>query len=119
VTFDDLYRDLLTIVSAAGARPDVPAESEAFFSNVIEQFHGSREDCLRYIHGNVRAWFRCVSDLPRWIQDANWQFSEGKPMVFVGQIDIPHSAGYLHDDSSFFVFWNPDTGETKTVIQVY
>ena len=55
---------------------------------------------------------------PEWIQEAEWQFADGKPMVFVGQIDVPHAKGVFHDDASFFIFWSPDTGEVRGTIQV-
>lgn len=52
-----------------------------------------------------------------WRQNAEWQFHNHKPMVFVGEIPIPKSAGLYHDDASLFVFISED-GVTKTVVQV-
>jgi hypothetical protein len=39
-------------------------------------------------------------------------------MVFVGQVAVPQPTGYFHDDAAFFVFWNPDTGKVRTIVQV-
>ncbi len=118
MTLDDVYEELLGMVSEVGAQVSVPLESEEFFSGMVTEFTGSREQFLDFVRENLRRWFRTVHTSPQWIQEAEWQFSDGKPMVFVGQIDVPREKGLFHDDASFYVFWNPVTGETKNVIQV-
>lgn len=118
MTLDDLFEELIPMVSEVGALVDVPIESEDFFSNIIEQFEGTRKECLDYIKSNLKNWFKFVKKGPDWIQEAEWQFANGKPLVFVGQINIPKETGYFHDDAAFFIFWDTDSGETKTVIQV-
>lgn len=118
MTFEDIRHDLLLIVSEAGARPDVPTESRRFFTSIVERFGDDREACLDYVRANLTSWFRCVGREPDWIQEPHWQFDENKPMVFVGQVDVHHSLGWFHDEARFFVFWNPENGETRTVIQV-
>jgi hypothetical protein len=96
----------------------VPIESEEFFATLVSRFAGSKSDFLRYVKENLPSWFRFVSQPPRWLQEAEWQFSRGVPMVFVGQVDVSAGAQWFHDDASFFVFWDPETGETKVTIQV-
>lgn len=118
MTFDDVYEELLSLTSEVGARPDVPMESEQFFSKVVEDFDGTKEECLEHIKNNLHNWFRFVFEEPRWLQEPDWQFLNGKPMVFIGQIEIPVTTGYFHDDASFYVFGEIETGETKVVIQV-
>jgi len=39
-------------------------------------------------------------------------------MIFVGQIDTPQEKGQFHNYSSFYVFWDPETGVVDTIIQV-
>ena len=39
-------------------------------------------------------------------------------MVFVGALDRGPEVSGLHDDARFFVFWDPESGVTETVIQV-
>lgn len=116
---DDIYVELLALTSEeVAARPDVPTESWQFFTDIVENFDGSQEELLTFIKAHLREWFRCMDKEPEWIQEPEWQFSDGKPMVFVGQIDFPaHPNGFFHDDASFFVFWNL-ADEVKTVIQV-
>lgn len=39
-------------------------------------------------------------------------------MEFVGQIEIKQEKVRLHDDAIFYVFWDRETGITKTIIQI-
>ena len=117
MTFDDLYLDLLVVVSEAHARPDVPIQSEQFFTKTLENFQGSSEDYIAYVKEHLKDWFRCNDKPPVWMQDAEWQFSDGYPMLFVGQIDVPSTSGLFHDDASFYIFYSLENGETKTIIQ--
>ena len=118
MTFDEVYPELLAVVSEASARPDVPLESEIFFSNVIENFAGSKKDFLAYVKSHLYEWFRYISIPPAWIQDADWPFSQGKPRVFLGQTEVSASLGWFHDDAIFYHFWDPQIGATQSVIQV-
>lgn len=118
MTLDDVYSELLELVSPFGVQLTVPLEAEEFFGRQVESFDGPREELLEYIRAGLPDWFRVVGERPRWIQEAEWQFAGGKPMVFVGQIDVPAGKSVYHDDASFFVFVDPGSGETKTVIQV-
>lgn len=118
MTLDEVYERLLPLVSEAHAQVDVPIESEQFFSDMAENYAGTPEEFLAYVRENLGVWFKAVGERPDWIQEAEWQFSGGGPMVFVGQLDVPADAGYFHDDARVFVFWDPATGETKSIIQV-
>jgi hypothetical protein len=115
VTFDEMHPDLLDLLSPAGALPDVPAEAEEFFTQLVAQFP-DKESCRQYIAANVSKWFRCLRGLPDWIQEADWPWARGHPMVFVGSIDAPR--GVFHDDARFYLFWCPESGATQCVIQV-
>ena len=115
MTYEDMLDDLFRIVSQAGARPDVPDEAEGFFTSLVARF-SDREECRRYIEDHVFEWFRSFRDLPDWIQGPEWPWVEGKPMVFVGSIDAP--CGTFHDDGRFYLFWSPEIGVTRCIIQV-
>ena len=115
---DDVYADLIRLVSEIGAQVDVPVESECFFGDWASSFNGTHEEFLRYVKDNLSEWFKCVGSPPEWIQAPEWQFSQGKPMVFVGQVSVSAGTGYFHDEARFYLFWNPENGETKSVIQV-
>ena len=118
MTLEDLYEDLVSVVSEAGALVDVPIESEAFFRQIVESFQGTREECLAFIQSNLPRWFRCLGPGPDWIQEAEWQFANERPMVFLGQVDVPASAKLLHDDARVFVFLDGETAEIKTIMQI-
>ena len=115
MTFDEMHSELFQVVSRYGARPDVPLEAESFFTELVGRFD-DRDTCRRFLDDHAAEWFRCLSEPPVWIQEAEWQWEGGKPMVFVGSIDAP--MGTLHDDARFFLFWSPDFGTTKCVIQI-
>ena len=117
-SFLDISSDLLEIVAEAGAYINVPIESHQFYERLWREFHGSREDFLGYVRKNVSDWYTVMSVSPNWIQEAEWPFSDGRPMIFVGQVDIKGPSAWFHDDASFFLFWNPSNSEAKTVIQV-
>lgn len=117
MTLDDVYTELLYIVSSVGARIEVPEECEVFLARIVEQFNGGRQELLDYVKKNVESWFCCLDYRPRWIQEAEWQFHDGKPMMFLGQLDIAKNI-LFHDDASVFLFYSCDTGITKNVIQV-
>jgi hypothetical protein len=119
VNLDDVFQDLLAIVSERGARVDVPLESERFFSRLVEGFRGTREELLAVARAEAPNWFRWVSGPPDWIHDAEWQFAEnGEPMAFVGQLSIPAGLGVFHDEACLFVFIDLASGEVKTITQV-
>jgi hypothetical protein len=117
MNLDDVYENLLPIVSQIGAQIDVPIESEQFFEKQAAEFLGEPDEFIEFVRMNLKKWFRIVNERPRWLQEAEWQFDGGVPMTFVGQIDIPKSAGLYHDDAALFVFVSP-TGVSKTLIQV-
>lgn len=60
------------------------------------------------------ARFRCLKSPPRWLQSPEWPFAEGRPMVFVGQLDMGPLA---HDDAQVYVFADEATGEIRTIVQ--
>jgi hypothetical protein len=116
--YDDVEMDLLMMASEWGVRVGIPIECEQFFQAQVKAFTGTRGDFLAYVKRHLPYWFRSVNELPQWIHEAEWQFFDGRPMLFVGQHDVSQDQSGLHDDASLFVFWDPRTGETKTVIQI-
>jgi hypothetical protein len=114
---DDVYPELIQIVSTIGAQVDVPIEAEEFFAEIISNFEGTKQELLTFVESQIRTWFQSLSDPPAWIQEAEWQFDGGRPMIFVGQINV--AAGTLfHDDAAFFLFFSPQSGITKSIVQV-
>jgi hypothetical protein len=117
MTLDDVFVDLLVIVSEVGARPDLSTGADAFFEEMVGSFVGSKEEFLDHVRQNLRTWFRSVSGYPEWYQSEEWQYNRGVPMLYVGHLNVPASALGFQQDTRVFVFWDLETGETKTVIQ--
>lgn len=115
---DDVYAELIALMMDVAALPEEPAEAEEFLSKYVESFDGSKEELLADLRERTKGWFRSLVSPPRWIHNPAWQFLEGRPMWFVGQIDVPRGAGAFHDEASVFVFIAPDSYSTKVVVQV-
>ena len=112
---DELYGELLAAVANVGA--DITDDCEQFLSELRTEFAGTDEDFLKHVQKNVGRWFRVITSYPQWVQNAEWQFHEGRPMVFAGEITIPKDAGLFHDDAYIFVFLS-ERGVIKNVIQI-
>jgi hypothetical protein len=117
MTLDDVYIDLLAIVSEVGARPDLSTGADKFFEGIIGSFSGSKEELLAYVREHLKSWFCCASEYPAWFQAEEWQYNNGKPMMYIGHTDMPAASYRFETDTRFFVFWDPESGETRTVIQ--
>ena len=113
---DEVFDEVQELVGHTGAR--ISEEIEPFLRKEIERFSGARNELLAHVRKNASAWFRSARQPPEWIQDADWQVWDERPMLFLGQLDIPKDAGLFHDDASVYVFLSPETGVTETVIQV-
>ena len=113
MTLDELFDDVLEIVSHLGAA--ITHQLEPFLSAQVESIQGSRADVLTAVAELAPTWFRSVENPPEWIQEAEWPVEDGIPMVFLGQVPISRSAGLFHDDAAVFVFIGPNTGVTSLV----
>lgn len=113
VDLDSIYTLLLPVTHERGADVDVD-----FLAPIAETFDGTSEEFVEYVRDRASEWYRSLGDGPNWMQEPEWQYFEGRPMVFVGALERrPRETG-LHDDAVFYVFWDPPTGVTQTVIQL-
>ncbi|WP_088251730.1 hypothetical protein [Fimbriiglobus ruber] len=115
MTFEEAIPELFGVISRYGARPDVPIEAAEFFTGLVTHFEDPAT-LRRHLEAEAAGWFRSLRGQPDWIQDAEWPWSNGRPMVFVGSIDAP--SGTFHDEARFYVFWSPETGTRECVVQV-
>jgi hypothetical protein len=115
MTLDEIYDEVLEIVCERGA--EICGDIELFLTKEIEAIPGTKEEVISAVSAKASEWFRSAGDRPEWIQFADWPVRDGKPMVFLGQVAVPPSAGLFHDDAAAFVFIAPD-GVTTTIIQV-
>lgn len=94
-------------------------ESEIYFIKLLEKYKNKNDNDLKNLLRIVVAKdFEVVNKKPEWIQNPEWQFNNGSPMTFVGQLEIKYDRLMLHDDAIFYVFWDREIGITKTIIQI-
>ncbi len=125
--YDDpkIYDLLVKVCSRYQVDPSVPLESEVFFRELLSQYDDPPEHLQTWLEKQLSDLFIAIGARPRWIQGANWPFASGKPMVFVGQIDIRANAGpiapqYFHDDTSFYLFIQREgKGTVKVITQQF
>lgn len=115
---DDVYDEVLNVAHGFGVDVDAPMASREFFERIISGFSGTKEELIAYVEAKMPEWFRALSERPDWLQNPEWQFFDGVPMIYIGHVDVPAKNDLFHDQARFFVFWHPQWDETKTVIQV-
>ena len=93
------------------------SESENYFYSLLSAYQGKKEELEPYLKGQIKKDFKFLKEMPEWLQGQDWQFHNGKPMCFVGQMEAKvNQDGHIHS-LMFYVFWDMDTGTTETVIQ--
>jgi hypothetical protein len=101
-----------------GFDPLASVELEDYFANLLASFTGRVEDLNEWLRQQVTESFRCATCRPGWIQGSNWQVYRARPMLFVGQVAVPPISGVFHDEGAFYVFFDPETGESRTIVQI-
>ena len=92
-------------------------ESENYFYGLLSNFQGKKEELMSYLSEQIKKDFKFLKEMPQWLQVSDWKFHNGKPMCFVGQMEVKvNQDGYIHS-LMFYVFWDMDTGITETIIQ--
>jgi hypothetical protein len=111
--FDDLetYKLLLSVCSQYQVDPSVPLESEKFFRELLAKYNGAKDkdSVATWLNEQISNLFIALGERPRWIQSCEWQFIDGVPAIFAGQIDVSTQDSQMaskvfHDDTSFYVF---------------
>ena len=115
---NDIFVDLLAAVCEYGEVPDSSVESEQFFAQKLAPFEGRLEEAIEYVVRNAPNWFWSVGASPQWVQEECWEYNNGEPMVFMGQVEVPLALGFFHDDARIFVFMDAKTSEVSTVFQI-
>jgi len=89
--------------------PEYPSPTEEFIHQLVEGYNGNVNGFAAWFENNCKILYLCYSKRPEWIQNPEWPLINGKPGYFIGQID----AGA----NSYYVFYDRETGETKTIVQ--
>lgn len=110
---DNTYFLLISICKEFGVDPSTSIESEEYFRELLKNYTGHDDEAsIRFwLREKVSQNFVSITERPNWIQGSEWPVVEGKPLMFVGQIDIdvPNDAGVFHDATSFYVFTDSHT----------
>ena len=114
---EDILEMLYDLGGELNIDPISSIESEDYFSNLILNYKGEKDELEPYLKKHIENDFKCLKEQPEWLQGDEWQFSNGKPMCFVGQMEVEvNQEGYIHT-VMFYVFWDIDSGDTKTITQ--
>lgn len=114
---EELLGLLMEAGGALGVDPLSSPESESYFSRLLSGYSGSLEGLGDYLTQAVARDFRAMGERPRWMQAAEWPFHNGRPMVFVGQLDAAVRRDGFSYWTAFYVFWDPEDGAARTVTQ--
>jgi hypothetical protein len=72
-------------------QPEARVFVQALYEAYLET--GPPEDIFDWLRRRLQNEFRCVSSRPVWVdEEPAWPFHDGKPMIFVTQIDLPKNA---------------------------
>lgn len=105
--------DLDLMLSAQPGWVDVPSGIAAEMLAATEGFADrERLDALR---AAVLDRFRFVTAPPVWLQAPAWPVVDGRPGLFLGQLDL---TSIRHDSAALYVFIDEPTGQVTTVEQV-
>lgn len=119
----DTYLLVVEKSRAFGVDPSMSIEAEQFFEDLLGKYEEVPEQLDTWLEKQLPQLFRAIDKRPDWIQGPQWPFSQGTPMIFVGQIDLSIQraaalADIFHDDTSLYVFVSKE-GHPKIVIQQY
>jgi hypothetical protein len=97
-----------------------------YFDDLLAQYNGphNQEDIANWLRAQIPDLFRVVGDRPHWIQEPDWPFHDGEPMIFLGQVDVnvndqPPEERIYHDDTSLYLFKARHGKEITVVMQQY
>ena len=108
----DIYSLLIEVCKPYGVDPSASIDAEEFFRNLLSAYDGFDDATIiaAWMDDQVSRNFVSLSARPRWIQECERAYHEGRPMIFVGQIDLNQAERervvptLYHDDTSFYLF---------------
>ena len=98
--------------------PESGIDSENYFKNLIKSINYTTiPDLIVSLEKIIKKDFIVMNKAPHWIQGSDWQFNNGKPMIFIGQISKGYTNLGISCDMVFSVFYAPTDGCVTTIIQ--
>ncbi|MCQ9427423.1 hypothetical protein NRB16_28315 [Pseudomonas sp. LJDD11] len=96
--YEDLFNLLLKV------QPKWLSLSSGYLSSLLEMAPSQKPKELQaWLKDKIKDEFRYLKTSPKWLQAPAWPIENGKPLVFVGQLDV---SDLSHDTSQAYVFFN-------------
>lgn len=109
---DDQLPLLLDLGHRYGFDPLSSIEMEAYFTTLLATTP------VEVIEQRVvPSAFLTIGPRPVWLQSREWPISDSKPMVFVGQVNVPTGNGFIPGETSVYVFAERGTGVIHAIVQ--
>jgi hypothetical protein len=108
----EVLPQLLALSQQFGFDPLSSTEMESYFVALLNS--RSLHDIETKV---IPSAFVSVGKKPCWLQGAEWPVSNGEPMVFLGQFDVPRDNGFVPGETSVYVFCDRTTRAIQSVIQ--
>jgi hypothetical protein len=87
----------------------------AYLADLMAEHEGKTgKDLESALKQSIEDRFKYLSQPPTWLQAPAWPIKNGRPLVFVGQLD---TTPIRHDSACLYVFYDADAGTFETVEQ--
>lgn len=74
----------------------------------------STKELQLWLKEQIKSDFRSLKTPPKWLQNPEWPIQDGKPMIFLGQLDI---SDLSHDNSQAYLFFDEIKRTFHTITQ--
>ena len=88
--------------------------AEYFLKLVEEQKNLSPKELQSWLKNKIKTDFRCLKATPKWLQGPDWPVVDGRPTVFLGQLDISELS---HDCAQAYLFFDEEKKIFHTISQ--
>ncbi|MBN6148805.1 hypothetical protein JR065_00500 [Xanthomonas sp. AmX2] len=110
---DRRYEQLFNLVLKV--QPKWLSLSSDYLSYLLEDKESCDPKALEaWLKETIKSDFRSLKKPPRWLQEPAWPIRDGKPMVFLGQIDI---SDLRHDNAQAYLFLDELASTFHTIAQ--
>ena len=95
---DDIYDIILK------TQPKWLNVDPSFFSEICSDYNKkNKREIKSRIEDKIKKEFIYLKKYPQWLQAPNWPIENGKPLVFIGELDLSNIS---HDTTRVYVFYN-------------
>ncbi|MBT2371589.1 hypothetical protein [Pseudomonas fluorescens] len=112
-TVEKKYEDLFNLTLKV--QPKWLSLPSDYLSMLIEeQKNLSPKELQSWLKEKIKSDFRYLKTPPKWLQSPEWPIEGGKPMVFLGQLDISELS---HDLAQAYLFFDEGKKTFHTITQ--